>query len=1054
MRKVLLSLSLFCAATYAAQAVTVTGTVQDDSGALPGASVMIKGTDEGTEADDKGNFSLEVKPGDVLEIEYLGYVTQTYTIPAKPKKIKIVMKEDGVEEIKLDVKVVTTQPYGGTGGVVGASTTLGTKALESATGASVDNALQGRVPGVTANSTSGQPGASANVRIHGTSTLTGDGTPLYVVDGMPLGGGTEKSASSNPLASINPADIESMEVLKDASATAIYGSRAANGVIIITTKKGKNGDAKITYNGNVSLSQFTNRYDMMNLQEYARFVNDKHIIQERGTTPDLYYADPKVLGEGTDWQDELFQSAFGHSHQLSVNGGTEKTQYNISLGYTNQEGVIITSDYERINGRISVESQVKEWLRMGMNVGVSRQNATKIARIIDPKAKQSGASVVGFKETDENIIIQSLLQLPSDSPFNMDGSVSGPETDLGVKMNPIAELKQSPLQREETNILGSTFLDIKIAKNISWRNEFGIDLTTASDHYFQPSYNYGGLNKGTDQASLDEGNYSNNSVRFSSYANYNNTFNKAHKVNFMLGAEANYYNWKGQTANGKGFASNAIPTMNLATTTYVTGYYEGHGSMASFFGRVNYDYNSKYNVSATGRYDGSSNFADGNRWGFFPSIGLAWRISNEDFIKESESLSKAISDLKLRVGYGETGNASCSPSHIAYLSKWQATSGDYDLYHYYNYTNSDLSWETNKQFNVGLNLSLWNRIDVIIDGFYKKNNDLLLKPQLPSYVAPTDGGWTYMNTAYVNAGSIKNTGVDIALHTINIQDSIAKQPFTWDMDFSFSVVRNEVVDLGSSTTAITESSDPSGSYRLFTTDMEINRSEVGQAPGLFYGYKTNGIITNESQLAKYKKSVKDGSRDNAQVGDVWYDSKKSVIGDPNPDFTYGFGTNVAWGPWSLNVQLSGSQGNDVYNLVRQKLEALNDKWVNQTSDCMNFARVNDDKTKVSNSGTSIPRPVYTNDANGNAKTVSDRFVEDGSYLKIQNIGVTYSLPSKYCKNIKIDNLHVSAGVSNVYTFTNYSGYDPENPGSAIRQGVDEGRYPSPRTYSLGLGFSF
>ena len=1051
MRTFLLSVSLLCASTFSSMAMLVKGVIKDDQGAIPGASVTIKGTLQGTESDDDGAFEIEANPGAVLKIEFLGYEAKEVVVPKQMKQPLKINLAESTEQLAA-VEVVA-QPYGGTGGSTSSTTTLSAESLKANTSASIDNALQGKVAGVQAASTSGQPGAPANIRIHGQSSLTGSGDPLYVVDGMPLGGGTDKTASSNPLASINPADIETMEVLKDASATAIYGSRAANGVIIITTKKGKKGEAKVNYSGNFTVSQFTNRYDMMNLREYASYISDAQIIQDRGTQPDMLFRSPSSLGEGTDWQDELFQNAIGHSHQISVNGGSDKSQYSFSLGYMNSEGVIITSDYERINGRMNIESQIKSWLKMGMNIGISRQNSHKIANIIDTKAQQSGASCVTFKETDENVILQTLLQLPSDSPYDLDGSVSGPETDEGVKMNPIATLHNSPITRHETNILGTTFMEFTIAKHITWRNEFGIDVTNADDSYYQPSYDYGGLSKSADQASLDKGNYSNSSMRFSSYANYNNTFAKRHRLNIMVGAEANQYDWEGTVFNYLGYSSNAIHTPNLASQTTLSSYYKGAGSMASFFGRVNYSFDNRYDFSATGRYDGSSNFAEGNQWGFFPSASLAWRISQEKFIAENESLSKAINNLKLRVGYGETGNSNCNPSHIAYVSKWTATNGAYDLFKYNNYTNKDLSWETNKQFNVGLNVGLWKRVDLTIDGFYKKNEDLLLKPELPAYVAPTDGGWEYLNTAYVNAGSIKNVGFDIALNTTNITDSIFGQPFTWTSDISFSVVRNEVVDLGSSTTAITESSDPSGVYRMFSTNIEINRSVKGEAPGKFYGYKTNGIIKNTADLIDYQNRT----GRTANVGDVKYAESKSFIGDPNPDFTWGFGNNLSCGPWSLGIQVTGSYGNDVYNLVRMRLEAQTDKWVNQTSDVLDFARIEtltDGTQVVSNAGTSVPRSEFTNDSNGNGKTVSDRYVEDGSFIKLQNVSLTYTLPSKYCEKLKIDNLHVSAGCSNIYTWTQYSGYDPENPGSAIRQGVDEGRYPSPRTYSLGLGFNF
>ena len=1047
MRTFLLSLTMLFTAAAAMADQTVSVVVKDAGGPLPGAEITVKEDAtifEVTGAD--GDAVLTVPDGATLVIASDPLVTQTIKLKPGQKSLTVTLKDSesleefvtiGYGKVKAKDKTGSTQ-------------TIKEDMLKNTVAPSIDAALQGRVAGVSVASSSGQPGAAASVRIRGTSSLSGSNDPLYVVDGMPIGGGTDKSASSNPLASINPADIVSMEILKDASATAIYGSRASNGVIMITTRKGKSGDAKFSYDGNFSVSQFTKRYDMMNLKEYAEYINDDYVISVgRGEKPEPEFANPAILGEGTDWQDQLFRSAIGHSHQISVNGGSEKTQYNISLGFSDQEGILINTDYKRLNGRISLDSEVKKWLKMGVNIGITRQDMTKAKNIFDPKAAD-GASCVSFKETDENIIMQTLLSLPSESPYDVNGNITGPETDLGTKINPIADLNQSPVERQETNVLGNAYAEVKFMDGLSWRSEFGIDITNANDENYVPFYQYGGLSN--KEAVLNQGEYSNTAWRLSSFVNYNKSIKERHNIDAMVGAEAQEFEWEGQVNQGKGFEVNEPHTMNLAKSTKNTSTYKGSGSMASFFGRAAYNYASRYFITATGRFDGSSNFAPGNQWGFFPSFAVAWRIDNEKFAKDSEKFQEIFSTMKLRVGYGETGNANCSQAHVAYISKWNHN-GTYPGYHYQNYTNGDLTWETNKQTNVGIDLGfLKDRFTLTIDGFYKKNEDLLLVPELPTFLAPSDNGWECIETAYVNAGSIKNVGMDLAIGTVNIAKKIAGRNFMWSTDFSFSLVKNEVVSLGGSTSSITEKADKNGVYRILTTDIEINRSEVGDAPGLFYGYEVLGIVQNQAQADEYNNRT----GRSAKVGDLMFSNEKTTIGDPNPDFTCGLNNTLTYGPWSLGIQLSASYGNDVYNLLRMRLEGMTDKWTNYLADCSNFAKVGKDANGneiVTNPEATLPRPDNS-DKNGNCKTVSDRYVEDGSYLKIQNVSLSYSLPEAVNKKLHINGLRVSANVQNLYTFTNYSGYDPEISGSAIRQGVDEGRYPTPRQYTLGLSFNF
>ncbi|MEE0996348.1 MAG: TonB-dependent receptor [Paludibacteraceae bacterium] len=1050
MRTFLLSLTMLFTAAAAMADQTVSVVVKDAGGPLPGAEITVKEDAtifEVTGAD--GDAMLTVPDGATLVIASDPLVTQTIKLKPGQKSLTVTLKDsESLEEF-------VTIGYGRVKAKdkTGSTQTIKEDMLKNSTAPSIDAALQGRVAGVSVTSSSGQPGAAASVRIRGTSSLSGSNDPLYVVDGMPIGGGTDKSASSNPLASINPADIVSMEILKDASATAIYGSRASNGVIMITTRKGKAGDAKFSYDGNFSVSQFTKRYNMMNLREWAEYVNDDYVIRlGRGLTPEPELAYPEVLGEGTDWQDHLFRSAIGHSHQISVNGGSEKTQYNISLGFSDQEGVLTNTDYQRINGRISLDSEVKKWLKMGINIGITRQNMSKAKNIFDPKAGD-GASCVTFKETDENIILQTLLSLPSEAPYGLNGEFTGPETNEGAKLNPIATLEQSPLLRQETNILANTYAEVKFSNALSWRTEFGIDITNSNDEYYEPFFKYGALSN--NDPTLYAGEYSNTAWRLSSFMNYNKTIKERHNIDAMVGAEAQEFMWEGEVNQGKGFEVNEPHTMNLAKDTKNLNAYTGSGAIASFFGRAAYNYASRYFVTATGRFDGSSNFAPGNRWGFFPSFGLAWRIDNEKFAKDSEKFQEIFSTMKLRLGYGETGNANCAQAHIAYVTKWNHN-GEYAGFHYQNYTNNDLTWETNKQTNVAIDLGfLKDRFTLTVDGFYKMNEDLLLKPELPVFVAPSDNGWECIETAYVNAGSIKNVGVDLAIGTVNIDKKIAGRNFMWSTDLSFSLVKNEVVDLGGATTSITEKADKNGVYRILTTDIEVNRSEVGDAPGLFYGYEVLGIVQNQAQADEYNNKPGREKR-NASVGDLMFSDSKTVIGDPNPDFTCGLNNTLSYGPWTLGIQLSASYGNDVFNLLRMKLEGMTSPFENLLADCGNFAKVAKDENGseyVVNPEANIPRPNKS-DSNGNCKTVSDRYVEDGSYIKIQNVSLSYSLPETVNKKLHINGLRLSANVQNLYTFTNYSGYDPEISGSALRQGVDEGRYPTPRQYTLGLSFNF
>lgn len=1053
MRRFLLSLALLCTCVSLMAARKITGKVSDSMGGLPSASVIIQGTTKGVPTDDNGNFEISVENGDVLEISFMGYSTKTVPITSKtPNVLNISMEEDSqqLEDVIVEVGYGKMRKSDLTGSL----SSLGEDAVKSMSTVSVDQALQGRVSGVQVSASSGQPGAESNVRIRGVSTLTGNSSPLYVVDGMPIGGG-KQSSGSNPLASINPADIVSMEVLKDASATAIYGSRAANGVIMITTKKGADAKPTISYSGNFSVSSVSDRLDLMDLQEYASFWTDPAVLtafKNSGADPELKAAS-LVGGKGTDWQDVLFRTAISHSHQISVSGGDKKTKFAFSMGYMDQNGVIINTDFQRFNGRVNLENQTTDWLRLGVNLAYTHINQTKQQGFeLTDDNSLSGIGTGGA--TDEQIFVQALISRPTTSPTEFNGEY----TELGgedqeIKTNPIRDAYYSPINVSKNNILGNIYANIDFTKDLSWRNEFGVDYTNGEESQFTPS-------EGESSNKLQFIERQNMYWRFASTLNYGKQIKK-HRFGAMLGYEAWKATWSGYDMTKSNFLDDKMfidkdyQNTNLGETEDITGY-KGAQAMMSVFARLNYNYDERYLITATGRFDGSSTLAKENRWDFFPSFALAWRADQESFIKNNADVKKVISSLKVRAGYGQTGNAGSNMGYIPYYTEVKTNLGSGIAYG--TWLNRDLIWETNWQINGGIDISFLkrDRISLTFDAFYKQNNDLIVKAEPGLTLANSASATEYMYTRLpnINAGSMKNVGFDATLTTVNIDKKLGDHDFTWTTDLNISLVRNEVLSLQTDSTSL------NGDLYFKATTRTYCKSMVGHAPGLFYGYKTDGVIQNTEQLNSLTRF------EGSAVGDVNYvdvnsDGKIDVddqtfIGDPNPDFTFGMNNTLSWGPWSLNLFLSGSYGNDVYNLLRSKLEGMDAEGINMLTTVLDYAKVVDDGNggkKVENSNTNMPRPSST--VNGDANTVSDRYVEDGSFLRIQNVGLSYTLPKRFTDKMKMSNFKVSFNVQNVATFTKYSGMNPEVANSsAIRQGIDAGSYPLPRQFVVGLNFDF
>lgn len=1060
MKRFLLSLTMLCACFGLMAQRTISGVVSDAMGGLPGANVMIKGTSTGVATDMDGNYSISVNNGDVLEVSYMGYTTKTQKVTAKtPSTLNFSMEEDS----KMMDEVVVEVGYGKMrkSDLTGSLSSLGEDAMKAQATVSVDQALAGRVSGVQVASSSGQPGQESSVRIRGVSTLTGNSSPLYVVDGMPIGGG-KQSADANPLASINPADIVSMEVLKDASATAIYGSRAANGVIMITTRKGKEGGAKIAYSGNFSVANVSNTYDLMNLQEYASFYTDPVVnaaFSQNSPNAELV-AVARYGGMGTDWQDEIFRTAIGQQHQISITGGSKETQYAFSLGYTKQNGVMINTDYQRFNARANVETQAKKWLRTGISLAYTRSNKTKQ----DGFDADSEGDLDGMEGAvaDETMFIRALITPPSLSPTGFDGSylVLDPEDNKGVSDNAIRMANQSPIYSFANNVIGQVHATIQFPQNISWRNEFGIDYTSSQEQRFEPA-----LPTAEDETSNRQQFYLRNNMywRFASTLNYEVKMgaSKKHRLGAMLGYEAWQASWEGLGVKKTGYKDNnrfidpyyQNPVLGETEGDEITGY-KGASSMMSYFARLNYNYDERYMLTATGRFDGSSTLAPENRWDFFPSFAAAWRIDQESFIKDND-IKNAITQLKLRLGYGQTGNAGQDIAHIVAYKEKSTALGAKGLINSL-YPNAYLMWETNWQINAGIDASFLrrDRINLTFDYFYKQNDDLIVEANPGSTLAGRGEGSHYYTTLPdVNGGSIKNVGFDINLTTTNIDKKLGVNNFVWNTTINFSKVRNEILEL--------VGADLDESHYFKSTQRFIHKNRVGYAPGMFWGYKMDGLIQNTEQLKKT-------GRGDAKVGDINYvdingDGKLTVedqtfIGDPNPDFTFGMDNTFSWGPWSISLFIAGSYGNDVYNLMRSKLEGMDNNNSNQLATVLDYAKVvtNPDGTQyVENSNTNMPIPNSLSFSRDAANVVSSRYVEDGSYLRFQNLSIGYTVPKRYTDKLHLSNLRVNFNVQNLGIITNYSGLNPEVPNeSAIKQGVDKGGYPLPRTYVIGLNFDF
>lgn len=1042
----------------------IKGKVVDASGeTVIGANVLEKGTTNGVITDIDGNFIINVASGATLEISYIGYVTQTVKI-TNQTSLDIVLKEDSET---LEEVVVVGYGTMKKSDLSGASVSVGEDAIKGSVITNLDQSLQGRAAGVSAVSTSGAPGSSSSIRVRGQATINSNAEPLYVIDGVIVqGGGTSGSdfglgdalgngsvSTISPLSTINPSDIVSMEILKDASATAIYGAQGANGVVLITTKRGKAGEAKFTYDGMMAVQRQTKRLDMMNLREFANYYNE--FVQVGELDVNGYYADPSILGKGTNWQDAVFQTALQHQHQISADGGTEKIKYYVSASYMDQDGTLIGSNFNRYSFRVNLDSQLKSWLKLGLSATYSSTDED-----------------LKLADGEQGIINYSLKTVPDIPIYDIDGNYATIVREGYT--NPIAMAMMDQVLLNRQKLTGNIFFEVTPIKNLVWHAELGYDISASKGERYKPMVDFGSWKRDSNFSSIQK-----NSSKFwqvKNYVTYSGMIDK-HNFTAMLGQECWASNYDNISVSNTSLPSDAVHNPSLGTATPVIGSGFGSSAMASFFTRLTYNYDNRYYGTYTYRYDGSSNFGPDNRWAGFHAVAGSWRFSNESFFKP---LAGVVSNGKLRLGWGQTGNANIG-GYLWGTSIVKMSSSLGTGYRPKNIPNTGIKWESQEQWNVGLDLGfIQDRVNLIVDWYKKVSNDMLMALQLPSYMGTQGNTSSRLDPPYGNYGSIENAGVEISLNTHPL---VGK--FQWDSDFQISFNKNKLKALtGTANAQIV-------GYGQWNDVVSV--SNVGESLYNFYGYVCDGVYQDFEDLQKSPKPEQYPSngvfnrKNTVWVGDIKYkdisgpDGKpdgiineydKTNLGSPMPKFTFGWTNTFRYKDFDLSVFINGSYGNKVMNYLGMQLTHMNSAWENQLQSVTDRARLEpidankiypsgqywyDDVTnvKVANPDAVLPR-ASIQDPNDNDR-ISDRYIEDGSYVRLKNITLGYTFPGKMVKKWGLNNLRVYANIQNLLTLTGYSGYDPEigaSTQSANVYGLDYGRYPSPTVYSFGLNVSF
>ncbi|MCD0489166.1 TonB-dependent receptor [Pedobacter sp. MC2016-14] len=1031
--------------TLVAAQTVINGVVLDETGKpLPSAVIKLKGGNKSSVTNENGEFRIPVPQNiKTITVTFLGYHDQDVSVNGT-KNLTVKMLPN---LRKLDEVVVIGYGTQKKSDVTGAIGSVDQETIAKSGVTSIEQVLQGRIAGVQMTTNSGMPGGGTSIQIRGLNSINSTNEPIYVIDGVIIASGTGQY-TTNAFAFINPADIESIEVLKDASATAIYGSQGANGVILITTKKGNSGMPRITIDAKYGVQSLQKYLDMTNLREYAQHANDRAIFLGQAINPN--FSNPSLLGTGTDWQREIFRPAAMSNFNFSASGGTDVTTYVISGSYLNQEGASAGSGFNRFTFSTGIDSKIKPWAKLAGKLTLSRTDQL--------------ASIAEW-----NIINSAVRQSPSVPVRNLDGTYGGPE-DLNDQLsNPLAIAELLDRGNKKLNVLGNVSLDVTPYKWLSLKTEFATNLDNDQGRRFIPTYTLGARVNSLIENQQTQRYSSNWSWR--NLATFKYTFNKKHNINAVLGHEMTerYSNsLSGLRYGGSndlrdldaGDIINSLPT---GSTNYT--------KFNSVFGRLNYTLNNRYILTSTLRYDGSSNFAEGKRWGLFPSAAFAWRVSQESFMKNITE----ISNLKLRFGYGKVGNSNIRQfAYAAMLANVPTIWGTGQVVA--NVPNADVTWESTSSFNLGLDLGLFkNKIDLVVDLYTKRTDDLLLSLNLPAITGTAGVGSA--SSPWGNVGSMENRGVEVALKTQNL----TRKNFSWSSNIVFTANRNRVLQLNAESAIINKT------YQLSGSDIIVTRTQPGRSIGEFYAYKTIGRINSAADIydadGKVKIAIPEGQiidqTNGIGVGDLIWDDfnqdgvinekDRQFVGSPLPKFTLGLGNNFTYKNFDFSIFFQGSYGNKVMNFLNLNIDDPNLNFGNLTRRAgVDYARVS--LINPSGSATDINNLIVTggddsmprlsrNNINSNNR-LSSRFVEDGSYIRLQTLNLGYTLPAKYSSKIGLSSVRVNVNVQNLFTITGYSGYDPEigmvrdqysNSGqNALLNGIDVGRYPSPRNVIFGL----
>ena len=1003
---------------YEVRLFEIAGRVTDENDQpLPGVNVIEKGTTNGTTTDGAGRFSLDVQnENSILVFSFIGYI---------PQEVAVGGRTDINVGMLPDVKALEEIVVVGYGAVkksdlTGSVSSVKMEDLKNIPLTSIDQGLGGRAAGVMVTQTSGMPGAVASIRIRGSSSLQGGNEPLYVIDGFPIysGGGfgnTGGSARMSGLSTINPSDIESIEILKDASATAIYGARAANGVVLITTKSGKKGRDVISFDAYYGVQNVVRKIDVMDAQQYAALVNEAFT---NDGLPPLYdqgeLEEIQKLGKGTDWQDEVFRPAPIQNYQLSFSGGDEKTVYSISTNYFNQQGVIINSDFKRYSARFNLERKLSKSFLTGTHLTLSKS----FANIVRTDAGGESGVVTGAMK------FSPILPVYENEAAGTYTLVHTP----GVLIaNPVATAKEQVRENQTFRVLGDIYSQWEIIPNLKAKVSLGVDVFNNRADFFTPSYIY--ESNGIATASIGNNMYYNwlneNTLNYSKQINENNFISLLGGITFQKNVSESF------DASSQGFVNDVLQENNLGAGAVYNqpGSSSTEWSLVSYLGRANYNLGEKYLFSLNGRIDGSSRFGVNNKYAFFPSGAFAWRLGEEDFIQDIQ----AISNLKVRTSYGLTGNQEIglynslpTLTNTIYTINRTLVTGFFPN----TIPNPDLKWEKTAQFDVGIDLGLFNeRLRLTSDYYYKKTTDLIY-----SVAVPFVSGFGF---SLQNMGSIENRGVELGIESNNLTGR-----FQWNSHFNISFNRNKVLELGG------ESYKDIGSGDGHLKTGSVHRLIVGKPVGLFYGYKFDGIYQNQEELDAGPQSPTHwiGGRRYVDISgpagqpdgfiDATYD--RTVIGDPNPDFFGGLTNTFSFLGFELSAFMQFSYGNDLFNYNALELE-LPSGGQNAYAELIN-------RWTPEN-----PSNVYPKATTNRSAVFSDRFIEDGSYLKLKNVTFAYTFDASKIKHFSSLRLYLTG--QNLLTFTNYRGYDPEvsfRGATNLEMGEDFGGYPQARTIMMGV----